>query len=500
MSRKIQIKRGFKSDIPVLNQGEFGLTTDEQNVYIGTSGGNQLIGGKGVTDQLTNMANYRQETNPTSPNMIAGYSGNNVSSDIYATTIAGGGSSGRENIIGGSTTNVGTTTPNVANLTGSGANFAVIGGGYDNVNNGLACILTGMHCAIEQVANHGTISGGSFHKIPSGAYGTISGGTYNTTSADNASIGGGTHNTASGISSFVGGGDTNQATGLQSSSVGGNQNIASGQSSFVGGGTLNQATNNYTTVSGGSQNQANGDSSTVSGGYKNIITSGTGSSINGGSQNTINGNYATINGGYSNTANGSGSGVTGGHTNTANNIDTAILGGNNNTTNADYSAVLAGQNNNATGKYSTVQGVEGKSYYAGQKVQGGGKFLNNGDAQVSRAVVKGKTTDATTTNLLLVDNTAPTLQTNSSVAFTVTVVARRTDVVGEDKYFEIKGLANRNGASSVVITSGTPVTFGSPTWTVSLLGGSGTFNVRATGEASKTIQWVARIEVVENVG
>ena len=40
MANKIQIKRGLKSNLPVLSVGEFGLCTDTKEVFIGTSSGN----------------------------------------------------------------------------------------------------------------------------------------------------------------------------------------------------------------------------------------------------------------------------------------------------------------------------------------------------------------------------------------------------------------------------------------------------------------------------
>lgn len=40
MSNKIQLKRGLEGDLPVLDVGEPAFTTDEKNVYIGSSDGN----------------------------------------------------------------------------------------------------------------------------------------------------------------------------------------------------------------------------------------------------------------------------------------------------------------------------------------------------------------------------------------------------------------------------------------------------------------------------
>lgn len=40
MSNKIKLKRGLKSNLPILDVGEPAFTTDEKNVYIGSSDGN----------------------------------------------------------------------------------------------------------------------------------------------------------------------------------------------------------------------------------------------------------------------------------------------------------------------------------------------------------------------------------------------------------------------------------------------------------------------------
>ena len=44
MAHKIQIKRGNKADIPVLNDGEMGLCIDTQEVFVGSNGTNIPVG------------------------------------------------------------------------------------------------------------------------------------------------------------------------------------------------------------------------------------------------------------------------------------------------------------------------------------------------------------------------------------------------------------------------------------------------------------------------
>ncbi len=60
MARKIQIKRGNKSKLPTLAQGELALTLDEQGLWAGGSSGNIPVGGKAITPALIGAATTAQ--------------------------------------------------------------------------------------------------------------------------------------------------------------------------------------------------------------------------------------------------------------------------------------------------------------------------------------------------------------------------------------------------------------------------------------------------------
>lgn len=53
MAHKIQIKRGNKADLPVLNDGEMGLCIDTQEVFVGSNGTNIPVGGQ--TEIVNNL-------------------------------------------------------------------------------------------------------------------------------------------------------------------------------------------------------------------------------------------------------------------------------------------------------------------------------------------------------------------------------------------------------------------------------------------------------------
>lgn len=173
-----------------------------------------------------------------SDNIIAGYAGNAIASDLGACAISGGGSLNRENVIGGDPSTIGTfatktaaATPNVAQA-GTGANYSVIGGGYNNVAGGLASVIRGSHCSTGLSTTHGTVSGGSWNWITGTAdYATIGGGTGNEASADYATIAGGDRNVASGAYSFTAG-QLNTVSGAGAAALG-SGSTASGASAVA---------------------------------------------------------------------------------------------------------------------------------------------------------------------------------------------------------------------------------------------------------------------------
>ena len=385
---------------------------------------------------------FRTKTSTAAPehiNILEGYKGNNINSDVQSATISGGGSLNNENIIGGNTSTVGNSqVPNKADLSGTYAHFSVIGGGYDNVNNALAGVLTGYHCIIEKGATHGTISGGSFHKIKNGDYPTISGGTLNE---------------------------------------------ISGSNSTIAGGTSNLITGDDAVVSGGSSNKANARGAVVSGGANNSASA----------------NYSTINGGSDNVVSAASAMVTGGTRNTANGVYSGIFGGIDNLSSGFISTILGGRLNKAVADYSVASGHGAVADKLGQSSKAVGYFSNPGDAQTSELILRTETTDANTKNLGI-DNTAtvPSMKSGEVWSFKATILASdSTDV----KSFEVKGISKFNTGSPVQFIGVTSEVIaesaGASGWSVGTLGGTGTFNIRVTGQASKNIKWISKLELVE---
>jgi len=221
----------------------------------------------------------RLEPNATSPNVIAGYSGNSVDAGVAGAAIGGG-------------------------------------GGYG--------MLSGPNRVTD---SWGTVSGGNGNQA-----GDADG---DTGDAGLATVGGGWANGATGQLATVGGGAANQAT-LDAATVGGGAgNIASGAlTTIAGGGSMtegsgNRATDDYGTVGGGENNQAGDNAGTTSDRPH--------ATVGGGSGNTASGQLATVGGGSSNTASSTQSTVGGGGSNTASGIFATVPGGALNTAEGNYS-------------------------------------------------------------------------------------------------------------------------------------------------------------------
>jgi hypothetical protein len=178
----------------------------------GTTPGTNFLG---TTDnsafemRVGNVRAFRLEPTSISPNVIGGYSGNNVSGGfLYGATIGGGGTGGSPNHVAGP--------------------FGTIAGGFANSANGDSS--------------------------------AIAGGKSNIAGGESSAIAGGFRNTASGQRSAVAGGDTNTASGLSSGIAGGQNNVASGSYSFVAGGLFNGATGESSFAAGdGAQANYDGD-------------------------------------------------------------------------------------------------------------------------------------------------------------------------------------------------------------------------------------------------
>ncbi len=230
--------------------------------------------------------------------------------------------------------------------------------------------------------------------------------------------------------------------------------------------------------------------------------------VGGGYYNTALGSFDVVAGGYRNTASGYYSGVFGGYCNQATNPMAAVCGGGRNTASGFYSSVLGGYYSIASGNYSAVLGgMRGLANKHGQRAFASGRFSANGDAQGSLLVARAQTTNAVQTEMFL-DGAAArcTIASDTTWLFRVGVVARRTDSDGESAGWVFWGLIDNNAGTTALAGDGV---FNQPfvqkddaDWEVDVDAddANDALRIRVTGEAGKTINWVATIWLAEVTG
>lgn len=218
------------------------------------------------------LAGLYTQQNATSPNIIGGYIGNNVTSGVYGAVVAGGGSSTDLNRVTDS--------------------FGTVSGGREN--------------------QAGDDSGATTDR----QYATVGGGVYNSARGEASTIGGGWTNSAWSTYATISGGHLNSAALYASTVGGGDTNVAGGESSTIGGGYSNSTGGTYSTVGGGFSNDASAASTTIAGGWDNTASNNS-ATVGGGASNTASGAYSTVGGGGRNTASGGNATVAGGDWNTA---------------------------------------------------------------------------------------------------------------------------------------------------------------------------------------
>ncbi len=358
----------------------------------------------------------------------------------------------------------------------------------------------------------GAFVGGGYSNYATDVYTTIAGGGFNAASNDFGAVVGGYNNIASGLYSIAGGGQSNLASGAESFVGGGKLNTASATNSVASGGLSNTASGQYATVSGGRQNTAASNYSSISGGQSNSAT-GLHTMVAGGQSNTASSANAAVLGGGSNTASGLYASVSGGSQNLASSTAATVVGGTSNTASSLYSAVVGGSNNLASGglsgviggEYGTTRGITGYLVIPASQ----SPIQAKAGVQQSGCLIVGcQTTDATTTKLRSDSNAADAtnqliLQNNSAVLLNIDLVG--WDQTDYQTINLINGLIVRgaNAASTVLKSPGYQNyerSIGANTWGLMALSAdttNGGLILTVSGQAGKTIRWVARIFTTE---
>ena len=154
----------------------------------------------------------------------------------------------------------------------------------------------------------------------------------------------------------------------------------------------------------------------------------------------------------------------------------------------------AGQGGHAAGSGSAVFGLDSYTLDASTIGLGAGRWSGGeplGGAQSKWHARKVATTDATTTTLQIAAGLLP-----DSICFVEGQLVAREPATGDHKIWKIGVVAERAASGTVTVVGSptiTPVSedAGAAAWSATLLGGTGTLNLRVTGEAGKTIRWVS---------
>lgn len=363
-------------------------------------------------------------------------------------------------------------------------------------------------------------SRGNADQVASGSRSVIVGGLHNKASGLNSFIGGGAQNTASGSHSilvggyangisggeaFLGGGDSNEVATSHGAIVGGELNLINsvGLHGFIGAGKNNRVSHQQSSVVGGENNVASGQASVVLGGFGNTAST-VYSAVLGGNSNEASGSHSLVFGSNSNASGaysvalGSGanaigirSAVFGGNGNYAYGMESAIIGGNNGNTRNTRGMLVCSASYFATG--AAAGNAQRGTYVLGRETTDGSplELLT----YVRDTAVIGESTDGSTNVVWLPDNSAYT--------FRASIVAQQD--TGDTVAWEITGLIKRGVGVSTTTLVGTPAVTelgkdaGATAWGIAVSADTtlGALMFTATGEAAKTIHWVATVETTQ---
>jgi hypothetical protein len=133
-----------------------------------------------------------------------------------------------------------------------------------------------------------------------------------------------------------------------------------------------------------------------------------------------------------------------------------------------------------------------------------GNFAALGDAKQGIYLLRNTTTNATQTELFLNGtSTQLVIQNNSVYTFIITIAGRRTDAVGGGAGYKFEGVVLKDTTSGSIALIGKPsksiLGETNPQWnaTVAVDATTGALQVLVTGQAAKTIRWIATVQTTE---
>lgn len=155
---------------------------------------------------------------------------------------------------------------------------------------------------------------------------------------------------------------------------------------------------------------------------------------------------------------------------------------------------------------SIAIGNQSRAVHRGAQMYSNGRFGGTGDAQAGKYLLRNTTTNAVTADLFL-DGVGGSerlvLPDDSTWSFMITVTGHRTDVTDGHAGYTASGVIFRRGGAASTLFQGNPVKTviaeSNAAWNINITANQtfGSLNVSVTGQAAKTIRWVALIETVE---
>lgn len=236
--------------------------------------------------------------------------------------------------------------------------------------------------------------------------------------------------------------------------------------------------------------------------------------------NNPSGHNTYAGGSYNQMINGCSYSLVGGHENHLEGVAFGFVLGGRNTLKASSGAAVFGQNNKISNSTGVLAGgydhnFDGKPYViAGGRgaipLAGGGLSIGNNKSGDTRAGLRQfdifglskTTTDATEGFLSQISGTSLNILNVTSAAFVTAEVIATSSDGNDQKTFLVKFCAKRVGG--VVTLIGTPVivndfaTVNASTWSLRVQATSNGFYIRPTGEAGKTIRWMATVKVTSS--
>ena len=164
-----------------------------------------------------------------------------------------------------------------------------------------------------------------------------------------------------------------------------------------------------------------------------------------------------------------------------------------------------GSLNESAGDFSHAEGMNARAYNNFQHAKAASGFSNPGEigeAQYTNIIAKAATYDENPLQLLVGEEGYVILEDNKMNAFRVMVVASNDDQ-SEGAAYEFKGLIRKKAtaASTSILGSITKTVIAEsvPAWdaAVSADTANGALKIMVTGQADKSIRWVAFIEFIE---